>query len=343
MPTKGPAIRVSVVGTGFGRRVVAPAFAAAGCEVVDVVSARDAAAVAELCSRPVDLVSIHSPPYLHAPHVGIAVDHGRAVLCDKPFGRSTAEAEEMLAAAEAAGVVHLLNFEFRHEPARLHVKGLLDEGEIGRPEHLQWSAINSGSRVPVRRHGWLFDRSLGGGWIGAWGSHAVDAVRWLLGDVVDAGATTRVTITERPDGEGRLRTCDAEDAFTAWLRLQGGATAALDTSFAAALTLASRLTILGDAGSIESVNDHRITVRSADGRRQEVELPRATGDSHDTAMRRWAEVVRDAVAAGRQIAPSFADGVACARVLDAFRGTATGQPAADRTQWPTTEGETHGK
>jgi predicted dehydrogenase len=321
------AVRVGVVGTGFGRRVVAPAFAAAGCEITDVVSARDERAVAELCATDVDLVSIHSPPFLHATHVGLALEHGHAVLCEKPFGRSSADAEAMTAAAEMAGVIALVNFEFRHEPARVELKHLLDGGAIGRPEHLQWTALNSGSRAPLRRYGWLFDRSLGGGWIGAWGSHAVDAIRWLLGEVTDAGAETRVTITERPDGEGHLRRCDAEDAFSAWLRLTSGATAAIDTSFAAPVSLSTRVTILGDEGAIELTNDRRISIRGADGAKDERELPKAAGDPHDVAMRRWALAVCGAVRDREPIRPSFADGLACARVLDAFRSV----PEADRT------------
>lgn len=320
MPANRP-IRVGVVGSGFGRRVVAPAFAAAGCQVVDVVSARDEAAVADLCRGRLDLVSIHSPPFLHAAHVRLAVAHSRAVLCDKPFGRSAGEAQLMLEEAEAAGVIHLVNFEFRHEPARVHVKRLLGDGAIGRVEHLQWSALNAGSRDPLRRHGWLFDRSLGGGWIGAWGSHAVDALRWLLGEVEDVHAVTSVVIAERPDADGLSRPCDAEDTFSAWMTA-GGASVAIDTSFAAPLTLPTRVTFLGADGVIEVVNDRHITERRPDGSREVVELSRTEGDVHGTAMNRWAEQVRDAVAAGRQIEPSFADGVACARVLDGLRASA---------------------
>ena len=98
-------VRIGVVGTGFGARVVAPVFAETeGCEVVDVVSARDDAAVAALCARrDVDLVSVHSPPFLHVAHVRAAVDAGHAVMCDKPFGRNEAEAAEMLRVAERGG------------------------------------------------------------------------------------------------------------------------------------------------------------------------------------------------------------------------------------------------
>jgi predicted dehydrogenase len=72
----------------------------------------------------------------------------------------------MLAAAEAAGVIHLLNFEFRHDAARKRMKRLIDEGAVGTPRHVCWTMYSSGSRTPLRRHGWLFDAALGGGWVG---------------------------------------------------------------------------------------------------------------------------------------------------------------------------------
>ena len=69
-------MKVGIIGTGFGRRVVAPVFSAtAGCEVADVVSARDDDAIRALVTRgDVELVSVHSPPFLHAPHVRAALE-----------------------------------------------------------------------------------------------------------------------------------------------------------------------------------------------------------------------------------------------------------------------------
>ena len=120
----------------------------------------------------------------------------------------------MAEAARAAGVVNLVNFEFRHQPARRAMRRLLASGAVGKPEHLAYTAYTSGSRVPLRPWGWLFDRGRGGGWIGAFGSHAIDTVRWLLGDVAEAGAASSVTVTERPDAEGMVHRCDAEDSFS---------------------------------------------------------------------------------------------------------------------------------
>src|SRR4051794_32642095 len=113
-------LRVAVIGGGFGARVVAPAFAGTdGCEVVDVTSARDDTAIRALVRREdVDLVSVHSPPFLHAPHVRTALAAGKHVLCDKPFALNADEAADLQAESQAAGVIALCNFEFRFAPAR---------------------------------------------------------------------------------------------------------------------------------------------------------------------------------------------------------------------------------
>jgi predicted dehydrogenase len=310
-------LRVGVIGTGFGARVVAPVFRETdGCDVVDVVSARDPSAVAELCRRDLDLVSVHSPPFLHAEHVRAAVDAGHHVLCDKPFGRHAGEAAEMLELADAGEVVHAVNFEFRYHPARRRLYDLVHSGAIGAVEHVQWTSTSAVFRRPLREYGWLFDRSRGGGWVGAWGSHAVDALRWLVGEVREASARCRVTIRERPDRDGRPQAVDAEDAFTAWLELESGATSVLDSASSAPASAAQRIVVRGSEGVIEVVADAKVVCRRADGTRDEFVPTERADDPHLVPMRRWAEVVRDAVHNGEPVIPSFADGLACRRVLD---------------------------
>ena len=309
-----------MIGTGFGARVVAPAFAAVeGCEVVEVVSPRDARAVETMCRRAdIDLVSVHSPPFVHASDIRLAVANNHSVLCDKPFSMEVLEAEALVAEAERAKVIHLLNFEFRFHPVRMRIKELVDEGAIGRPSHVQWTHLSAGSRVPLRPHGWLFDRKLGGGWIGAFGSHAVDFVRWVFGEVVEAHSFLRTEIDERPDETGALQTVDVEDGFTAFLVTDRDVTVTIDSSFACAATFAPRMLINGTEGVIECVADARLTLRRDDGSRRNIEVE-GGGDPHLGPMHRWAELVRDAVRDHRQIEPSFADGLACDRVLEQLR------------------------
>jgi predicted dehydrogenase len=312
-------VRVGVIGTGFGSRIVAPAFSAVdGCEVVDVVTARDARAVEAMCRRTdVDLVCVHSPPFLHASDVRLAIANGHDVLCDKPFALDRREAETLLQEAEAAKIVHGLNFEFRHHPVRVRLKELVDDGAIGQPLHVNWTHFTSGSRVPLRPHGWLFDRKLGGGWVGAFGSHAVDFVRWVFGDVIDAWAELRTEIEERPDESGELVEVDAEDGFTAHLRTDEGVSVTIDSSFACGASFAPRIVVNGTEGVLWCVADSRLVVRRGE-ERKELDVD-AGPDPHLGAMRRWAAVVRDAVRDHRPLEPSFEDGLECDRVLDTLR------------------------
>ena len=169
-------MKVLVIGTGFGETVVAPGYQNLGCEVT-VVSPRDGEAVRKACRAGVDLVSVHSPPFMHREHVLFALEQGCAVLCDKPFGVSTGDARDMYDAAREKGTPNFLNFEFRCRSSNLKVKELVDSGAIGRLQHGSWQSFTPPLRD--RPYGWLFDASLGGGWLGAYGSHLVDTILCL--------------------------------------------------------------------------------------------------------------------------------------------------------------------
>jgi predicted dehydrogenase len=322
--------RALIIGTGFGSRVVAGCYEEAGM-TVHVVSPRDPQAVRTECAAPYDLVSVHSPPFLHAEHVNLALDHGHAVLCDKPFGISADEGRQMLARAREAGVVHLLNFEFRDDPGRTRVKEIIESGAIGRVVHMNWNFYNSFSRTPLRKYGWQFDGTFGG-WLRINGTHMVDAVRWLIGEIVEVDCRVRTDLTERPDKDGRMQPVTAEDAFTAILRTDTGASVVIDTAWAVPGTLPDRWTVIGTDGMIDVteaveiytpplVRDTHITVLK-DGRAEVERIGPFEGDGHLPAMRPWAVKVRNAVSNGRQIEPSFVDGVACSEVIDRLRASA---------------------
>ena len=172
------------------------------------------------------------------------------------------------------------------------------------------------------RTGGCSTRRRGGGWIGAWGSHAIDFLRWTFGALTDASARTQVTIAERPDRDGNRIECTAEDAFTACMRTAGGATVTIDTSFAATANVAPRITVLGSDGVLESVADQRITLRTTEGSSEVFAFDAPAEDPHLVPMRAWAQVVRDAVRDGKvpDDAPTFTDGVECARIMDRLRG-----------------------
>ncbi len=338
-------VRVVVVGTGFGARVVAPVFSATpGCAVVEVVSARDPNAIrASITNERPDLVTVHSPPFLHDEHVRVALEMGVAtVMCDKPFTPTEGVSFALRDAAHAAGIRHLVNFEFRCDPGRERLRAMVRDGAIGRVERVAWSHWSNASRVPMRRYGWLFDADRGGGFIGAWGSHAVDTLRWLLDDEFDVLTNTSSTVIGARSGDdGAWHHCSAEDSFTATMRSRlGRVEVVLDATFAASASLAPRLVVGGTDGVLELVADQRIVRRAFDGTYEVTEIdfepPAASGsasaggrtdavaDRHLVPMQRWATRVRDLITNGIDIpgVPTFDDGLACDRVLEALRRAA---------------------
>lgn len=318
-------VRVGVIGTGFGARVVAPVYRESeGFDVVDVVTPRDAAAVTELCARrDVDLISVHSPPFLHRDHVCRAIESGHAVLCDKPFGRCLEEAEEMYDVATAAEIVNLVNFEFRQHPARRELRSLVRDGVVGVVEHVQWTVLHPWWRFDAARpYGWSFDAELGGGWIRLSGSHLIDFVRWTLGEIADATGAIRTTITERADVDGCVRRCTAEDGYTAVLLTVAGPTVTIEGTATSSAPRPNRLTVVGSDAVLELSNenpreeDARIVRYARDDTKELFTF--AQGDTYMSQMRQWAEIIRDAVRLGHAPpdAPKFADGLGVSRVMD---------------------------
>ncbi len=319
------AFRTLIIGSGFGSRVVSGCYEEAGMEV-QVVTPRDPDAVRKACAEPFDLVSVHTPPHLHAEYVNLALDHGRNVLCDKPFGVSVAQAQQMLDRAREKGVIHLLNFEFRYDPGRLRVKEILDSGAIGKVVHVNWAFFNAFSKIPLRKHGWQFDKDMGGGIVRIIATHTIDALRWLVGEVADVDCRGRIEVRERPDADGKTHISTAEDAFTAFLTMQNGATAVVDHSWASPGTLPDHWTIIGTEGIIEVTERIELyldpLVRDAEikiikgGKEQVEHVGPFEGDAHLPAMRPWSKAIREAVTQRRQIVPSFGDGVACSQVVE---------------------------
>jgi predicted dehydrogenase len=252
--------------------------------------------------------------------VRLAATQGRNILCDKPFGLDTAQAEEMCDLANRAGILHFLNFEFRHDPLRLKIKELVDTGTLGTPTHLSMTAFLSYGRT--QSHRWLFEKRRGG-WLGAYGSHMIDQLHWLFGDIAALGGIARTEIRTRPDpsDQGMSHPSTAEDAFTAWFRMQNGVTALLDTAFAAAVSLPAQMTLLCSQGACHVTGLSELHILRPGQPAEQMHFPENAPDPVQNALNAWLGEVSEAIATQRQIRPDFYAGLACVRALDALRQT----------------------
>lgn len=207
-------LKAVVAGTGFGCRIQIPALRGAGFEVVALVgsdpvrTAERAAANAvphaftdlgeAIAATGADAVAISTPPHSHGPLTLAALAGGCHVLCEKPFTRDAAEARTLLAAAQAAGKVHMLGHEFRFIPQRAAIGRAIADGLIGTPRAA--SFIQFLPHIPNWEQampGWWFDPAEGGGWLGASMPHLADQLLGWLGPVASLSASLSATSLTR--------------------------------------------------------------------------------------------------------------------------------------------------
>ncbi len=330
------AVRVGLIGTGFGASVQVPGFkCVSDVEVVAIASARleRAEAVAAehripyafddyeemLRNVELDLVSVVSPPYLHHEMTMAALHAGAHVLCEKPFAMDLGEAVDMRDAGERLGRVHAVDHEFRYVPARSAIKRLLDAGEIG--DVFLFRATDLAAFPNDRPFDWWFDRTRGGGVLGAVGSHYVDAVLWWIGPIAHVSAQLRALVPQRriAGGSGTERVT-ADDTATVAFETGSGVTGRIDISVSAGGG-PRRVEIYGTKGAL--FLEGTKLYRAASGEVNEVSMEdRDQARLDDPRIGPFVELAQRVVDrmndADSRPFPTFDDGVAVQRVLDAI-------------------------
>ena len=76
-----------------------------------------------------------------------ALEAGKHVYCEWPLGRTTAEAVELAALAEARGLVTAVGLQARVNPAVMHLKELLEAGFVGEVMAVHVSLLRDASRA----------------------------------------------------------------------------------------------------------------------------------------------------------------------------------------------------
>jgi predicted dehydrogenase len=147
----------------------------------------------------VDVVSICAPNFLHA-EIGIAAAKaGKAFWIEKPVGRGAAETESVEKAADEAGVVTSIGFNYRNAPAVEHAKKLIADGALGRITNIRGTFFADYSAEPNGALSWRFIRKFAGsGVLGDLMGHLADLVQYLVGPISEVSGITKTVITERP-------------------------------------------------------------------------------------------------------------------------------------------------
>jgi predicted dehydrogenase len=300
----------------------------------------------------VDLVDICTPGDTHAEIAVAALEAGKHVLCEKPLANSVEEAvvmAEAAARARAKGVRSMVGFTYRRVPATTFARDLVAAGKIGeirqvRATYLQdWLAD---AEAPLT---WRMKKELAGsGALGDIGAHIIDLTQYITGQrLTSVSGMLETFVKERPlleSGRGLSGTASTERGevtvddlalFTG--RFDGGAVGSFEaTRFSTGRKNALRVEIAGSTGAIsfdlEDLNSLGYYDATAPETEQGFRKILVTEPGHPYMSAWWpsghmigyehgfSHQVKDlveAIDAGQQPTPSFADGLQVQQVLQA--------------------------
>ncbi|MGH7903146.1 MAG: Gfo/Idh/MocA family protein [Candidatus Dormibacteraceae bacterium] len=288
----------------------------------------------------VDVVMVHSENSRHADQVVAAAAAGKHVFCEKPIATSARDAERMVEAVRRAGVQGTAAFVSRFSQEATRAKRILETGVLG--EIVNARALIGLAGIaeigcPPDMVAWMVEPARGGG--GAWideGSHAVDLLSWMVGDIVEVSAFLDRRVK---------RDLEVEDIGVALLRFADGALGEVTTSWSLAIDLGMRnvLEVYGSKGALymEATSRHPRVELYTEALAPELRgwvsphiRPEAS-EPHDYGgwpphvhhyKREVSSYVARYLAGERPFGPSLEDGRACLEVLLAgYRSAADGR------------------
>ncbi len=253
-------LKIGLVGCGFMGRTHSNAFSKVNQffeleyqPVLTAVCARNAASARafaenwgfeafetdwrELVARDdIDLVDIASPNDTHAEIAIAAARAGKMVMCEKPLGRNASEAEEMVAAVEAANRPNMVWYNYRRVPAVTLAKQLVDEGRLGRIFHYRAKFLQDWTISADLPQGgtalWRLDANVAGsGVTGDLLAHCIDTAIWLNGPIDKVTAMTETFIKERSHTiTGKVEPVRIDDASAFLARFHNGSLATFEAT-----------------------------------------------------------------------------------------------------------------
>jgi predicted dehydrogenase len=186
--------------------------------------------------KDIDLIDIASPNDTHAEIAIAAARSGKMVLCEKPLGRTAAEAKAMVDAVEAAGVINMVWYNYRRVPALTMLKNLLQEDRFGRIFHYRSQFLQDwtiSSELPQGGEGlWRLDAAVAGsGVTGDLLAHNIDMALWLNGAILEVTAMTETFIKQRKHTlSGEVAPVGIDDASAFLCRFANGSTAIFEAT-----------------------------------------------------------------------------------------------------------------
>ncbi len=289
----------------------------------------------QLLSRPdIAAVSVAVPNYLHVP-IGLdAIGAGKHVLMEKPLARNEMEGEQLVRAADDAGLILGIIFNRRARSDMQVLKSFIDQGGLGRIYHAK-AFWRRRSGIPGLGTWFTSKENAGGGPLIDLGVHVLDMVLWAMDEpeIVSVSGATYAELGTKGYGNwsgDRFKPAatngyEVEDLAVGLLRTRDGATIFLEASWAAHTsdTDVFGISLLGEKGGAEVyVKDYATTetlklFTTINGVPVD-SVPRLPTKPPGAGHAEVISAFLDSIVDGKPMTPSGEDGLRRTRLIDAI-------------------------
>lgn len=179
----------------------------------------------ELIADPdIDIVDICTPNCFHYETLKKAIRAGKHIYCEKPLCTTASEADEIARLAKEKGVICAVVFNTRFLLPVLRAKELISEGRIGDVLSFSGRFLHSSAADPERAAGWKQNKDIcGGGVLFDLGSHTIDLIRWLCGEFSSVSGLSQIAYPVRKGTDEKEWKTNADEAFYMTATLDCGA------------------------------------------------------------------------------------------------------------------------
>lgn len=342
-------IGIAVVGTGFGQKIHIPGFQHHHRTEVVAVYHRDletARAIADrhniphfsdrlgqiLALQEVDAVSVTTPPFLHYEMGKAVLNANKHLLLEKPMAMNAKEVQELYDLARTKDLVATADFEFRFVPEWQLLAEYMQQDYIGKTRLIKIDWLVTSRANPQSPWNWYARKDLGGGALGAVGSHAFDYISWLFGEVKSLSAYLASTITERPDPQDndKLKPVDADDTCLIAIELVDGTPCQLSISSVTYNGRGHWVEVYGEKGTLvlgsnnlkDYVHGFELLAAPAGEDLQKVEIPKRLAFPQTFPDGRLAPFIRtvdrfvESIERGESLTPSLKEGIYSQLLMD---------------------------
>lgn len=218
----------------------------------------------------IQIVSICSPPHVHAEQVIKCAEAGKHVIIEKPVAMTSEDVWRMEEAVAKAGVKSVVSFVLRWNPLFETIKSLLGEGALGNifyaeSDYWHWVGPHYG------QYRWSKTKEMGGSSLLSAGCHAVDALRWFAGDVVEVCGYSA--------GKWEGSDYEFDPHVVAALKFESGAIGKVSSSLECRTPYIFNIQLLGDKGTVR--NNKLYSPAKLPGQTDYAEIPTILPDSGD--------------------------------------------------------------